>query len=665
MGLKFNCCLLCALLMGPSALAQHTDLSEKSLEELMNITVTTASKHEQLATEAPASVTVITREEIKKYGYRTLGDVLRSVRGFYVTYDRNYTYLGVRGFGPPGDYNTRILLLIDGHRMNENIYDSLMAGTEFQLDVDLIQRIEVIRGPASSLYGSNALFGVINLITRRGGEVKGVETSLNAGSFGTFAGRATYGENFGGIDLLVSGTINDSRGHGNLFFPEFNFPETNNGMAVRADDDRFTDWFGTVSWQGWKLQGLYTYREKGIPTASFGTVFNDRRNRTMDGRRYIDLSYEHTFNGKWQFSARGYYDNSRYDGAYIFAANSLGEPARTLNIDAARGQWWGGELKLSRQVLRKHRFTAGGEFRSNLEQWQANYDVVPFYSYLDDHRSSRDWGAYLQDEFSIRRDLILNAGIRFDRYGRFDGTVNPRLALIYQRSANTTAKLLYGTAFRVPNTFEMYYYAPDYSNNPWGLKPEKIRSTEAVVERRFARHFAISVSGYYNWIKDMVAEQPDPVTGNVMYRNLDDISGRGLEFEVSGKLHGGWEGRASYALQETMHDRSAQPLTNSPKHLGKLNLSIPLVKDDIFAGVEGQYTSRRRTVHDTWVGGFPIVNVTLFSSRLLKPFEISGSLYNVFDKRYADPVSDSLVEDAIAQDGRNFRVKLTWHWGQR
>jgi iron complex outermembrane receptor protein len=95
-----------------------------------------ASKYEQKVTEAPSSVTIITAEEIRRYGYRTLADILRSVRSFYTTYDRNYTYLGVRGFGRPGDYNSRVLLIIDGHRLNDNIYDSVLAGTEGVLDVD-------------------------------------------------------------------------------------------------------------------------------------------------------------------------------------------------------------------------------------------------------------------------------------------------------------------------------------------------------------------------------------------------------------------------------------------------------------------------------------------------------------------------------------------------
>src|SRR6266581_1091798 len=163
-----------------------SDLSEVSLEELGNIQVYSASKHLQSSGDAPSSVTVISADEIQKQGYRTLADILRTVRSFYVTYDRIYSSLGVRGFARPGDFNTRILLLVDGHRLNDNIFDEAMIGTEFPVDVDLIQRIEIVRGPVSSLYGSNALFAVINIITKRAEDVNGLDLSSELASFNTY-----------------------------------------------------------------------------------------------------------------------------------------------------------------------------------------------------------------------------------------------------------------------------------------------------------------------------------------------------------------------------------------------------------------------------------------------------------------------------------------------
>ena len=142
------------LLCGDHSAAQNPkpvpDLTEMSLEDLMEIEVDSvygASKYLQKVTQAPASISIVTAEEIQKYGYRTLADVLRSVRGFYITYDRNYSYVGVRGFARPGDFNSRILVLVDGHRVNDNIFDQAFLGTDFPVDIDLIDRIEVIRGP--------------------------------------------------------------------------------------------------------------------------------------------------------------------------------------------------------------------------------------------------------------------------------------------------------------------------------------------------------------------------------------------------------------------------------------------------------------------------------------------------------------------------------------
>src|SRR6185369_11958315 len=147
-----------------------------------------ASKYEQKVTQAPSSISIVTGEEIKLFGHRTLADVLRGVRGLYVSDDRNYSYLGIRGFLRPGDYNTRILVLIDGHRMNDAVYDAAYVAREATIDVDLIDRVEVIRGPSSSIYGSSAFFGVINIITKRGGQLNGVEASTEVGSFDSYKG---------------------------------------------------------------------------------------------------------------------------------------------------------------------------------------------------------------------------------------------------------------------------------------------------------------------------------------------------------------------------------------------------------------------------------------------------------------------------------------------
>ena len=144
-----------------------------------------ASERSQPVTEAPASVSFITAEEIARYGYRTLADILRGVRGMYVTDDRNFSLLGTRGFGKPGDYNSRILLLVNGHRVNDNVFGQAEIGAEFGLDPAMFERVEIIRGPASSLYGDSAFFAVVNVITRTGASLGGGSVTLEAGTLGT------------------------------------------------------------------------------------------------------------------------------------------------------------------------------------------------------------------------------------------------------------------------------------------------------------------------------------------------------------------------------------------------------------------------------------------------------------------------------------------------
>ena len=158
--------IVLSLLAVSTALAQveappkPADLTELPLEALMNLDVPTvyaASKVVQKTTEAPSSISIVTADEIKKYGYRTLAEVLQSVQGFNVSYDRNYAFLGARGLSL-GDFNSRVLLLVNGHRVNKNLTDGAAIDTDRLLDIDLLYRVEVIRGPGSVLYRQQRFF---------------------------------------------------------------------------------------------------------------------------------------------------------------------------------------------------------------------------------------------------------------------------------------------------------------------------------------------------------------------------------------------------------------------------------------------------------------------------------------------------------------------------
>ena len=637
------------------------NLADATLEQLGSVKVYSASRHLQAAGDAPSSVTVVTADEIQKYGDRTLADILKTVPGFFVTNDRDYSSLGVRGFARPGDYNTRILLLVDGHRLNDNVYDEAMVGTEFPINIDLIQRVEVIRGPVSSLYGSNALFALINIITKRGRDINGLELSADAASFNTSSGTITYGRKLKELEFLISSTFYGSRGHNSLFFSEFNTSETNYGIASHADDDQVGSALATISFRDFTLQAVYGTREKGIPTAPYGTLFNNSGTRTTDSHSYIDLRYQHTFGNSWDVLARTFYDRVTYQGTYIYPSPL--DPSQTdPNLDFGDGKWWGAELQVSKTVLRRNRITAGGEYRDNLRQNQSDYDLNPYVLYLDDKRQSFVGALYVQDELTITKSLALNASFRYDYYSALDASTDPRVALIYRPWRQSAFKFIYGMAFRVPNVYELYYSVAPNLANP-ALHPERIHSTEFVWEQGLGSHLWFSTSAFYSSIADLITQEP--VGDNFIFRNLKNVRSSGLEVEVKGQLSQGLEGRASYSFQQTKEASSGQFLSNSPRNLVTLNLSQPLWGRRMFLSLDAQYRSRIQDIAGSLVSPFSVVNVTLLARNLGKHMDLSASIYNLLDKQYFDPASTENLQQAIQQDGRNFRVKMTWHWGER
>ena len=648
-------------LLAPVALRAQTpnvDVIDMSPEELKTVHVYSASMYLQSDHQAPSAVTIVTADQIRKFGYRTLSDIIRSVRGFYVSYDRNYSYAGVHGFSRPGDYNDRIQILIDGHRLNDDVYGQAFLDTAFPLDVNLIDRVEIVRGPSSSLYGANAFFAVIDVITKTADSIRGLELSASAAGFGSYTGRMSYGESLHGVEMLFSGTVYENAGASRLYFPVFDTPLTNNGVAENADGDSSKTLFGNLKFGHFTLESTLSTRDKHIPTASFGTIFNDSRTSTLDSLGYVDLQYNRSLKHDTNLALRASYSGNAYHGVYADPPK-LPNGDAVLNQDLERGDWLRFTAIVNRTFWKKHKLTLGTELQDNLKQDQTNYDLDPYFLYLRDHRSSEQWAAFAQDEFTVTKTLTLHAGVRYDQYENFGGTTNPRVALIFTPLASSTFKLIYGQAFRAPNNYELYFRDGfSIEENP-SLRPERIRATEIVWEQDLGANFRFSGSAFSDQISSLIEQQTDPQNGLLIYQNSGNVRSRGLGFELAGKTAHEIEGKLSYTFQKTKDAATGMPLTNSPPQLAKMGIIAPILRDRLTIGIEAQYTDPRKTYVGTFAGRYAVANFTASTREFAGGFRMSASVYNVFNRRYSDPAGSEIAEPALIQNGRDFRVQIT------
>ncbi|MFC0250695.1 TonB-dependent receptor plug domain-containing protein [Massilia consociata] len=649
--------------MGPAHAAgvpesQATALDALPFEQLVTMrTVTAASKFEQLISEAPSAVVILTAADIKEFGWRSLGDALASLPGVYVTSDRNYSYLGARGFLRPGDYNSRFLLLVDGARVNDAVYDQAPLGSEGLVDMDMVQRIEFVPGPGSAVYGSNALFGVINVITKDGSDMHGARTAVASGSHGERKLRASWGwHGQNGADLVMSASVYGRDG-ANLYFPEYDTPEQNHGVAERLDYDRARNFLIKASYGGLVLSASHVHRTKGVPTGSFGAIFNTP-NRTTDAQSVVNLGYARDFTPTLSLSAEALWGKADYLGVGDYPGETV---PRVTNIDGDHARWYGASLHATYTGLRRHKILFGMDLQHDARRDQFNYDLAPYRILLDDRRTGQRSGVFFEDEIRLSGTMLLNLGLRHDRYEAGPRSTNPRAALLYKLSPADTAKLIYGTAFRVPNAYEMYYGPGDgsYQSGNLALAPERIRTHELVFEHALgtAGHATLSLFQYA--MKDLITQETDETTGVLIFRNVARANASGFETAFERLLDGGARIRASYAWQRS-RDGDGAALVNSPRHLAKLNLVAPLAART-HLGVELQCLSSRLTEH-TRTGGYCVANLTLTAGKVLSGADLSLSLFNAGNKHYADPAGPAFIQEDLARQGRTLFAKLGYQF---
>jgi iron complex outermembrane receptor protein len=640
-------CALAAALPGAATAGNLTDLS---LEELMQVPVVGASKYTQQQQQIAAAVSVITREEIKAFGWRTIDQALASLPGVYTTYDRQYVYLGVRGFGLPGDYNTRVLVTVNGNRVNDPNYDTGPFGRQFPVDIDLIERIEFIPGPGGAVYGQNALFAVVNIVTRTGAQVHGAEVAADYQQPQSLAeGRASWGDHLSnGVDVLMSVSNMNAKGQ-NRFFNYGTSPIS--GVATGLDGDHNEQFFGSVARGPWSLELVYAFDHKDDPTGSYYSDPLVRGQYSDSGYTLTQLQYQ---------------DHFASDTLHVSARLFTGEAPADTNLSYGTmygypvwGNWWGTEAHVVSTALSAHTLMMGLEAQDNYYVKQSAIDFADAAYDYSLRESGYRAGVYGQDEWRMSNALAATLGLRLDRDDTTitdakATTLSPRAALIWQAASDTTAKALYGVAHRLPNVFED---TPGFGvgYNSLGLGGETIETFELDVDHRLGRDLTLRASVYEWHLRDLIEE--NSITGE--YQNQPPVETRGIEMSTDKTWDSGARVRDSISLQDA-DNRGGGWVVNSPKALGKVNFSDPLPVGGMRVGYELQYDSRRLTLDGTTLGGYSLSNLYLSAESLAKGLDLSLVLDNLFGKRYAQPASANNWQNSLEQDGRSVRIKLSY-----
>lgn len=638
--------------VGPDANADSTLFGSIPIVEA-------AALHSQTLREAPADVSIISSEDIRKYGYRTLNEALASVRGFFTSSDGIYHYVGVRGFSLPGDYNTRFLVMLNGHPLTDQVYDANdLYGQDLGIDMDLIERIEVIRGPSSALYGSNGMLANINVVTKSPVDSDRFSVSTENGSYGDkklmVSGSAYLGH---GMNLLVSASVFNIDGS-SLRFPGVSQPVT----GVNGDKGYHT--FANLVWHNWSFTAYFNDRVKQ-PPLPWGTsaLSFARGDSVSDSRNFFLAAWTHNVGpGKllWQI----YYDQYRYHDRFYYAIDSS-LPAAGSNIEDLRsiayGDTIGSQASWQVDLKRIGEFTAGMQFDGQLQNLQQNYTVSPqvAYSPAISHPDLKG-GVFVQQQWRLSKAIAVYGGLRADRTRNAGTSLSPRLAVVLQQSRQTTWKLVYGRPFRNPSAFEQYYTDGGlaFLANP-ALRPESAQTLEGSVEHRLSAGLSITAGMYDYRLSNLIAANFN-ADGVQKFENTSSSRSSGMEFEMDAKAWSRFESNVSYSIGSAKVDN--QSSAGVPSQIAKFRVAAPFWGRKLWLSNSWQYMSSRADLAGTALRPVVLGDVTLTASSLLACCDVTAGVRNIAGWKYSDPTALALPQ--MPADGRSIFLKITYRRAQ-
>ena len=691
-----------------------------SLEELVDVDIALATGTSKPLKLAPAIATVITAADLRAMGATSLEEALETVPGLHMSKSNllNVSIFSLRGIHTT--LSTQVLLQINGQPIKFTYSD--IFPYQLRIPVSTISRIEVIRGPGSAVHGADAFSGTINVITKEAAEIAGTETGLRYGSFASQNGWLTHGSTLGGWEVVVGLDYFKTDGDNDRLIDtdlqtnldqslnsSFGLPAASLAPAPLATDHEQVDLRLGLVKDHWTARFWGASYETGLGVG-FTPVLDSYGYQNMDIYQG-DLLYDRAdllpgldFTGRLNYlsikndgrgrlfppgtlmpiGADGNLASTPTAGLVLFTDGIFGRPIvkeeqAALDLTGLYRGFVEHRLRLG--VGGRHiadetdnykNFGPGVIDTTSLAPPPAINEIDGTQTHLTNdspyifmnNQERNLWYVSLQDEWRFAEGWELTAGVRYDHYSDFGGTVNPRAALVWQTSQELTSKLLYGRAFRPPAFGELYNINnPSTLGNP-DLAPETIETVELVFDFQPRPDLHTVLNLFVYQAEDFIESVPDPAPAStVTARNIRNQEGRGMELEADWLPIPSLRLRGNIAYQRSKDHDSGQVVANAPEWQAYLNSHWTFWSE---WSLDGQYFwvgQRHRAAGDSRddVKDNDWVNLTLRRNNVLAGLDLSLAVRNLFDEDIREPTVAAIAND-LPMEGRAVWGEISAHF---
>jgi iron complex outermembrane receptor protein len=656
-----------------------------SLEELMELEVTISTDTKQTVSQAPAAVSVITSEDIQATGATNLVEILESVPGIHVR-SSQFAFRPLVQFR--GTNANQTLLMINGASVRD-----LMWGFGIfwkGIPSTIIDRVEIIRGPGSALFGADASAGVINVITKTAGKIRHKKIGIRSGSFNTNTGWLEYGKNWKNFNIGLSINLSTTDGHDPLIETDgqtlqdlelgsaVSFAPDNADYGWKNQDIRFA-----IEKDGWRLHLDYM-KHHDLEIGLTGAGVLDPLTTAEDSRFSIDLLYNNpSLSDAWEIDAELRYQYLDYSSGDGF----LERPPGAFNDDYPQGV-----INQMRSAERRLNFETSGLFTGKKDHamrlglgytWQDLYYVkqlinrgigpdgnplppgspvidisdTPYAFAPEKTRTIRY--LFLQDIWSFRENWQLTSGVRYDNYSDFGDTINPRLALVWQMTDELTTKLLYGRAFRPPSFQELYAETSFSKPNP-DLEPERSETVELILSYMPSEDLNIGINLYNLQQSDFIRAVSAPGETDRQFQNIGNHTICGIELETKWQVMDNLRFSANYTIRDP--DNNQFRAVDQPKQDAYLRADLSFHPDWNWNIQTSWIGDRARGNNDLRpsLDDYSVTDTTLRYSGL-DAWEFAISARNIFNEEAREYTAPSIANDLLLPE-RSIYAELQYNF---